>query len=63
MLYREIIAVFSEIHAKHINAPKAERIILNFKAGGKGKAVPFGWRRGFRGVKAPRFRDNGTGWW
>jgi hypothetical protein len=34
MLYREIIAVCSEIHAKHINAPWAERVILNAKAGG-----------------------------
>jgi len=21
------------------------------------------WPRGFQEVKAPRFRDNGTGWW
>jgi hypothetical protein len=33
---------------------------------GKGKAVPFTGLdrpRGFQEVKAPRFRDNGTGWW
>ena len=35
MLYREIIAVCSEIHAKHINALWAEHTeFLNVKAGG-----------------------------
>jgi hypothetical protein len=32
----------------------------------KGKAVPITgleWPRRFQEVKAPRFRDNGTGWW
>jgi len=31
MLYREIIGVSSEIHARHIYTPSAERIILNVK--------------------------------
>jgi len=35
MLYREIIAVCSEIHAKHINTFSAEHRIFNVKAGGK----------------------------
>jgi len=33
---------------------------------GKGKAVPLQARRGpevSKEVNAPRFRDNGTGWW
>ena len=35
MLYREIIAVCSEIHTKHINtAVWAERIIVNVESGG-----------------------------
>ena len=34
MLYREIIAVCSEMHTKHINALCAEHRILNVKAGG-----------------------------
>jgi hypothetical protein len=34
MLYREIIAVCSEIHAKHINALWAEHRISKCKAGG-----------------------------
>ena len=31
MLYREIIAVCSEIHTKHINTVRAERRIVNVK--------------------------------
>ena len=31
MLYREIMAVCSEIHAKHTSALWAERIVLNVK--------------------------------
>ena len=35
MRYREIIAVCSEIHAKHINTPCGQNVeFLNVKAGG-----------------------------
>jgi len=35
MLYREIIAVCSQIHAKHINTPCGQNIeLLNVKPGG-----------------------------
>jgi len=30
---------------------------------GKGKAVPLQVWTGPEGIKVPRFRDNGTGWW
>ena len=35
MLYREIMAVFSEIHTKHVNALCGQNVeLLNVKAGG-----------------------------
>ena len=35
MLYREIIAVCSQIHTKHINIPCGQNVeLLNFKPGG-----------------------------
>jgi hypothetical protein len=44
MLYKEIIAVCSEIHAKHINA-MWEKQFLNAKAGGTVHGVSLGLQK------------------
>jgi hypothetical protein len=57
MPYREIIAVCSEIHAKHINALCGQNTeFLNVKAGGK-KTIPLQAWTGPEGSRRLRFSD------
>jgi len=68
MLYREIIAVCSEIHTKHINTLCGQNVeLFNVKLAVKVKVNQSHYRpevpRGFQEVKVPRLRDNGPEWW
>ena len=66
MMYREIIAVCSQIRTNHINTLCGQSVVfLKIKPGGtysKSSTVTgLEWPRGFPEVKVPRLHDNGTG--